>query len=131
MISIEDIPEIKQAYEARMNAIRTILQLHTQKKSSQDIGRAVRVAESYVIEVLKKGEDRMSKELAELYGVRPIVKPVSTDILCNRCKVPYNEHDTQNVSGFVLRLIKCPKCKTVIYHPVDIQEYARNVRIDR
>jgi len=43
-------------------------------------------------------------------------------ILCSKCNV-LTKQKTINKNGFKLRVKECPKCKKLIYHPMDLQDY--------
>ena len=49
-------------------------------------------------------------------------------ILCNKCET---KMEKQNVSknGFLLRAMVCPKCKSLVIHPVDEQEYNQFINL--
>lgn len=64
--------ESERHLKERMFDIKEILKLHSEGKTSREISTKVRVAESHVVEVLKKGYDVMYKEIASLYGIKPI-----------------------------------------------------------
>jgi len=45
-----------------------------------------------------------------------------TKILCNKCGKEMNKVNV-NKEGFILRAVRCLKCKSLIIHPADLQEY--------
>lgn len=49
-------------------------------------------------------------------------------VLCSKC----NSKTRKNTSvkdGFKLRVLECPKCSSVIYHPADIKDYEEFKRL--
>src|SRR3989344_5854366 len=49
-------------------------------------------------------------------------------ILCNKCETKMEKHNVAK-NGFVLRAMVCPKCKNLVLHPVDEQEYTRFINL--
>ena len=43
-------------------------------------------------------------------------------VLCGKCNSKTNKNQAVK-DGFQLRVLECPKCSNVIYHPGDIKEY--------
>ncbi len=49
-------------------------------------------------------------------------------VLCNKC----NSRTRKNLAvkdGFQLRILECPKCSNIIYHPGDIKDYEDFMRL--
>ena len=49
-------------------------------------------------------------------------------ILCGKCDVKMHPGEAEK-NGFVLRIVSCPKCKNVIIHPKDEQEYKEFLKL--
>lgn len=45
-------------------------------------------------------------------------------ILCEKCGKQMKQEKI-NKEGFLMRAVKCPKCKSIILHPADLAEYDR------
>ena len=47
-------------------------------------------------------------------------------ILCNECNLKTSDI-TINKNGYIIRAKKCPECSLIIEHPLDLQEYQKDV----
>lgn len=43
-------------------------------------------------------------------------------VLCNECNIRTNKKIAIK-DGFQIRVLECPKCSDIVYHPGDIKEY--------
>ena len=43
-------------------------------------------------------------------------------VMCNKCNSKTRKNYT-TIDGYELRILECPKCSEVIYHPGDLKEY--------
>ena len=43
-------------------------------------------------------------------------------VMCNNCNIRTNKKYVIK-EGFKLRVLECPKCEDIIYHPSDLRDY--------
>ncbi len=43
-------------------------------------------------------------------------------VLCNKCNVKTNKNYAIK-DGFKIRILECPKCSNILYHPGDLKDY--------
>ncbi|MDD5651007.1 MAG: hypothetical protein PHF86_11415 [Candidatus Nanoarchaeia archaeon] len=51
-------------------------------------------------------------------------------VLCDKCNTLTNKK-TMIKDGFNIRILECPKCGNIIYHPVDVEKYNEFDRVKK
>lgn len=135
-ISIEPadaISDLKKAYEGRLKLIKAILFEHKKGKSTRQIAIKVKAAESYVVEVCKKGENQSISDLKKLYGVNDddvnssMMTPSTHEYLCVCGTVMFDGKPETANNGYIFRTLICTKCNKKYYNPLDISRYLSNI----
>ena len=133
--------ELQTALKERMSTVKSILQLHSEGKSSQEISTKLRVAMSYIVDVLKKGHDTMLQEISAQYGIQsediPEEKsslkkeekkkkpayPKNHEFICIDCTESLTQIEDFLYEGNAIRMYQCEKCSKVYPHTLDSQKY--------
>lgn len=79
--------EISDSYNSRMADVKKIINMYKEGVPEDTIASRSRMAQSYISEVLKKGEATMSDEIRKGYGLASY----TTSIECKECGTPIED----------------------------------------
>jgi Zn finger protein HypA/HybF involved in hydrogenase expression len=110
----------RQHLANRMKEIDKIYEFQALDLSSIEIASRVRVAISYVLEVLSKSRSQLEQQLMKQYHLKP--EPV-TEHRCEKCLSPlYDRNELQTVNGHELKVLSCPRCKQKSFDPIGLKQ---------
>lgn len=124
---------------------KSIIDMADKGMSTWDIASKLKVAESFVSDIIKKGMERHLKAISQMLNVHIIddihvtdnihttktikVKPENPEpkkslqkkqYICPLCKLTLIQSDFIEYKGHKIRTMKCKKCTGIYYNPEDI-----------
>lgn len=122
--------EMKEACDIKIKQIKDIITEHKKGKSTKQIASKMKVAESYVIDVAKKGEKQSISDMKKLYGINDDdvnshgMIPSTHEYLCEDCVVVLIDGKPETgEDGYIFRTLFCVKCNKKYYNPLDVRRY--------
>lgn len=122
--------EMQEVCDAKIKQIKNIITEHKKGKSTKQIAMKAKVAESYVIEIAKKGEKQAISDTKKLYGISDddVIShgmiPSTHEYLCEDCGATLVDGKIEEGENeYIFRTLLCLKCDKKYYNPLDVRRY--------
>ena len=124
------IDEMQEVCDIKIKQIKDIITEHKKGKSTKQIASKMRIAESYLLDVVRKGEKQAISDTKKLYGISDDdvtshgMIPSTHEYLCEDCGDTLMDGKPETAEdGYIFRTLDCPKCKKHHFNPLDIRRY--------
>lgn len=122
--------EMKETCDLKIKQIKNIITEHRKGKSTRQIAAKAKVAESYVIDITKKGEKQAISDMKKSYGINDddvnshgMISSVH-EYLCEDCSAILIDDKPETAKdGYIFRTLFCIKCNKKYYNPLDVRRY--------
>ncbi len=125
--------EMKEVCDAKIKQIKYIITEHKKGKSTKQIATKAKAAESYVVDVAKKGEEKAISDTKRLYGFSDDdvnsqgMIPSTHEYLCEDCGATLIDGKPEKgENDYIFRTLFCVKCNKKYYNPLDMRRYLYN-----